>query len=979
VLVGSVVLYLGVDAAAATRNKGGVSLLRSRAHRLTSGASNMLELVRLGRLSPRRDAPYDVIHQERCYRLRRYVGRTDREAPALVLVPPLMLTAEIYDVAPELSAVATLTAAGIDTYVVDFGAPEREEGGMSRTLDDHVRAVADAVERVRARVGRDVHLAGYSQGGMFAYQAAAYTRSEGLASLITFGSPVDIHRNLPRVSTDVTARVVRGLEPLLTPVARRIEGLPGALTSVGFKLVSVRKEAAQLIDFVQKLHDRQALEKQESRRRFLGGEGFVAWPGPALRTFLDEFIVHNRLVSGGFVIDGRSVTLADIRCPILYFVGARDDLARPAAVRAIRTAAPNAETSEVLLAAGHFGLVVGGVANRSSWPTVIEWLRHREHQGPLPRLLTPAAPPSLDDEDLENAQLEGALDVDLFYGALTGSVRGAWERLGEAFVDAGDAASALRRQLPRLRRLRRMTDETPVSLGRALAERADKTPSATFFLWKGRAFSYAEADRRVDHVVRGLYASGVRAGDSVGVLMDGRPSHLTMVAALSRLGAAAVLLSPKLGESELSRALGAVPLAFVAADPSNASRARAAFAGPVLVLGGGARRRVIDGVVDMEGIDPSAVRMPLDFAPNPGRAGDLAMVFVSIMEGGEPRAAQITNRRWALSAIGAAAACTLTSADTVYCCLPLHHPAGLLVSVGSALASGARLALATRFEPAVFWSEVRTYGVTVSFYAGEMLRALVDAPPAAAEQQSPLRLFAGSGLRADVWRRVGQRFGTPVLEFYAATERPVVLANAAGEKVGSLGRPLPGSADVAIAAWDFSAGAPLRDASGLGRAAAANEPGILVVRASSRALMTRADPQLARDVFERGDAWKLTRDLVRRDEDSDCWYVDRLSDVVRAAGGPIFSRAIEDELYADPSIALAVVVGARLPGEAAEVPVAAVVLHPGSTLDEAALRARIAARLGAASSPRLVRVMDTIAMNEGYRPLKQAVRRGFAT
>ncbi len=44
---------------------------------------------------------------------------------------------------------------------------------MERTLDDHVRAVADAVEIVRRTTGRDVHLAGYSQGGMFCYQAAA--------------------------------------------------------------------------------------------------------------------------------------------------------------------------------------------------------------------------------------------------------------------------------------------------------------------------------------------------------------------------------------------------------------------------------------------------------------------------------------------------------------------------------------------------------------------------------------------------------------------------------------------------------------------------------------------------------------------------------------------------------------------------------------------------------------------------------------
>ena len=66
--------------------------------------------------------------------------------------------------------------------MVDFGAPEHEEGGLERNLTDHVLAVSDAVDRVREVTGRDVHLGGYTQGGMFCYQTAAYRRSEGLAS-----------------------------------------------------------------------------------------------------------------------------------------------------------------------------------------------------------------------------------------------------------------------------------------------------------------------------------------------------------------------------------------------------------------------------------------------------------------------------------------------------------------------------------------------------------------------------------------------------------------------------------------------------------------------------------------------------------------------------------------------------------------------------------------------------------------------------
>ncbi|RLB60687.1 MAG: acyl-CoA synthetase, partial [Deltaproteobacteria bacterium] len=506
-------------------------------------AQNALEIARLGRLTAVEGAPFEVVERSRVYRLRRYgveqPGQPDR--PALLLVPPLMLTAEIYDVDPELSAVGMLTRAGIDAWVIDFGAPEREEGGMERTLDDHVRAVAEAVERVATITGRDVHLAGYSQGGMFAYQGAAFRRSDRVASVITFGSPVDLHRFVPILGRDIAGRIMRAAQPMVEVPLDRIEGLPGALTSTGFKLLTPRKEMEQLVDFLRKLHDRQALRKRERRRRFMGGEGFVAWPGPALRQFFDEFIVHNRMLSGGIVIDGRTVTLADITCPILRFVGDRDDFAPPRAVRAIERAAPNAEHHEVMLPSGHFGLVVGSTSLREGWPNVIAWLRWREGSSPTPAAFARPAPQQWQDEPEEHSE------VDLDYRQLTDEIRGAVRarlgRLREVFQDASDTADDLRWQLPRLARLVRMTGSTLVSASRALADQAQALGSHTFFLWHGRAFSYADADRRVNNVTQGLIHCGVQPGDRVGVLMDPRPSYLSVVTALNRLGAIAVLLS----------------------------------------------------------------------------------------------------------------------------------------------------------------------------------------------------------------------------------------------------------------------------------------------------------------------------------------------------------------------------------------------------------------------------------------------------
>jgi putative long chain acyl-CoA synthase len=949
---------------------------------------NALEIVRAGRLTAPYGAPFEITIQTPIYRLRHYKaeGVAARGRP-LLLVPPLMVASEVYDIAPDISSIAFLTRAGIDVWLTDFGAPEREAGGMERTLDDHVRAVSEAIDEIHRITGKDVHLAGYSQGGMFAYQVAAFRRSAGLASVITFGSPVDIHRTVP-IADQMVERMVASLQNLVALPLEHVDGLPGFLTSTGFKLLSARKEIGQMFDFVAKLHDRSALEKREARRLFLGGQGFVAWPGPALRKFIDEIIVANRMTSGGIVIDGHAVSLADITSPILYFLGERDEMGRPAAVRGIRKAVPAVEELyEVSVKAGHFGLVVGSTALGVTWPTVIEWIRWRDGEGPQPARLAHPDKVVVDDdedddgEDIADDDIESAIgeiqfDLELVQDVIGNTARAVLDRVSDVSNDLGDYLDNLRWQVPRLRRLRNLNDDTTISLGKTLADQARQIPDRTFFLWKDRAFTYAEANRRVDAVARGLMQCAVRPGLRVAVLMDGRPSYLTAVTALSRIGAVAVLIAPGTPDAALGRAFDVGECEAVIADPELAGRVRSAWAGKLLVLGGAHDTKALPaGAVDLEAIDPDAMPTPPWYRPDPGRARDLAMVIVSGGGFAAPRASRITNRRWAFSALGAAATCTLTNRDTVYCCLPLHHPTAILVAAGSALAGGARLALASQFRPDVFWREVRRYGVSVVYYAGEMCRSLVHAPSTVGEQNHPVRLFAGSGMRPDLWQKLLARFGNVgVLEFYASTEASAVLANASGEKIGAVGRPLPGSPEMAIAAYDFDADELVRDTNGRLVRARIDEPGMLVARLDSPrgiADVAHLPPaRLLRDAFSAGDTWFFTGDILTVDSGGDYWFVDRWGDSIKTAGGPVMSRKVEDALHTVPSVFSCVAVG--VPGDRGEVPMAAFALAPGATLDLPALGAAVAT-LPAHARPRRLRRVEGIPMTDGFRPLKKPI------
>jgi len=933
--------------------------------RLGQAAQNALEVARFGGLETDEEStPYEVVASHRMYRLRRYgsAARDDAASPVL-LVPPMMLSAEIYDVSPASSAVGSLAAAGLDPWVIDFGAPEREEGGLERTLTDHVVALSQAIDEVRAATGRDVHLSGYSQGGMFCYQAAAYRRAEGLASLVTYGSPVDTQDLLPfGLDDDLLIDAVDFIADKILPSFT----VPAWMSRAGFRMLDPIATVRNQLQFVMQLHDRDSLLPREGQRRFLMDEGWVAWPGPALAELVKQFLVSNRMVSGGFVIDGQPVTLADIDCPILCFVGTSDDIAPPDTVRAVAQAAPAARVYETTLDAGHFGLVVGSQAAERTWPTVVEWTRWLDHGGPEPATTTALSGDS-------PAARRRKSDLERAVGLATNITAGIGRTLGTAGRAGLRGARALAvdtaGQLVRLNRIDHVRPSSKVSMGRIFAEQALLAPDDTAFLFEGRGHTYAAANERIDNVVRGLISIGVRRGSHVGVLMDTRPSALGIVAALNRLGAVAVLLRPD-GQLELEVELGRV--GRIIADPEHGEQAsHIEGVVKVHVLGGGGGPRDLGSAVDdMEAIDPDQVTLPGWYEPNPGRAHELAFIMFTGSDE-RTRVNRITNGRWALSAFGTAAAASLNRSDTVLSLTPIHHPSALLTGIGGALAGRARLAMTRGFEPDTFWEEVRRYGATAVTYTWTMAADILDAPSGGRDKHHPIRVFIGSGMPAGLWRQVEQRFApAKVVEFYASTEGDAVLVNPRGDKVGSLGRRLPGSAPLKIARFDIDANRLIEGDDGFAVECELGEPGMLLARLSSR---DGGYPDRAlRALFEGGDAWLPTGDLFRVDEDGDHWLIGGVQSLIRTPQGATPPIPVQDAVSTLDAVRLCVAHPVDEPDGTVAVGVA-VTLCEGEELDLSAL-AEAVATLPPADRPRYVRVVDEIPRTTWYRVRTEPLR-----
>ena len=950
----------------------GFSAVTRPVERLIATAQNGLEVLRLGGLETGNSpSPSQVVESVPMYKLRRYFPPDSRPGhpragPPLLLVHPMMMSANMWDVTREDGAVGILHAAGLDPWVIDFGSPDQVEGGMRRNLADHIVALSEAIDLTAEITGQDVHLAGYSQGGMFTYQAAAYRRSKSIASIVTFGSPVDTLAALPM-----------GLPPNLAPgiahfmadhVFNRLD-IPSWLARTGFQMLDPLKTAKARIDFVRQLHDREALLPREAQRRFLESEGWIAWSGPAISELLKQFIAHNRMMTGGFAINGQLVTLTDITCPVLAFVGEVDDIGQPAAVRGIRRAAPNAEVYEYSLRTGHFGLVVGSKAAHETWPTVADWVLWISGDGDKPTDIFPMA-----DQPAERTDRGVALSSRLMHGlgeasevALT-LARGAADTVVAANKSMRTLAVETARTLPRLARLGQINDHTRISLGRIIGEQAHDAPNGEFLLFDGRVHTYEAVNRRIDNVVRGLIEVGVRQGEHVGVLMETRPSALVAIAALSRLGAVAVLLKP---DVDLAAAVRLGGVTEIITDPPNLETARQLH-GQILVLGGGESRDLHlpedAGVIDMEQIDPDAVELPAWYRANPGYARDLAFIAFSTA-GGQLVAKQITNYRWALSAFGTASTAALDRNDTVYCLTPLHHESALLVSLGGAVVGGTRIALSRGLRADRFVAEVRQYGVTVVSYTWAMLREVIDDPSFALHGNHPVRLFIGSGMPTGLWQRVVDVFAPAhVVEFFATTDGHAVLANVSGAKIGSQGRPLPGAGHIELGAYDAEHDLILETERGLVRVPETNEVGVLLAEPRGPIDPTAS---VKRGVFAPADTWISTEYLFRRDADGDFWLVGSRSSTIRTERGIVFCEPITDALGLIPAVDLAVTYG--VPKDGHQVAVTAVTLRPGATITAADLSEAVAA-MPFGLGPDIVHVVAEMTLSASYRPTVSPLR-----
>jgi fatty-acyl-CoA synthase len=536
------------------------------------------------------------------------------------------------------------------------------------------------------------------------------------------------------------------------------------------------------------------------------------------------------------------------------------------------------------------------------------------------------------------------------------------------------------RTLSKVTKVAKNPDRTYPQVVRTLAETyGDKVA----LISEREEMTYRQYDQRGDQYARWAIAHGVTKGTVVALMMPNRPEYLAAWLGISRAGGVIALLNTNLTGPALAHCINIVEPMHIIVDAELVDGFETARqhlkAGPDMWCHGRERGgfRRLDSELDALPNDP----IPDEELPKLTIEDRCLFVYTSGTTG-LPKAANINHYRVQGIMYAFNGAMKIKPDDRVYVCLPMYHTNGGVIGPGSALTAGASAVLTQRYSSRTFWDDVVKYECTAFIYIGELCRYLLNSPPHPLEAKHKLRIACGNGLRPDIWAAFKERFRIPkILEWYAATEGNCVFLNFDG-KIGAVGR-IPKFMEskffVEIVRFDIETEAPVRGEDGHCIKCVPDEIGEVVSKIvidparPSQRFEGYSDPnatesKILHDVFEKGDRWFRTGDLMKKDELGYYYFIDRIGDTFRWKGENVATSEVSEAITVYPGVKEANVYGVEVPGTEGRVGMAALVVE--DDLDLEGFGRHVTTQLAAYARPVFLRVCQEIETTSTFKQRK---------
>ncbi|MEP6720990.1 MAG: AMP-binding protein [Variovorax sp.] len=301
--------------------------------------------------------------------------------------------------------------------------------------------------------------------------------------------------------------------------------------------------------------------------------------------------------------------------------------------------------------------------------------------------------------------------------------------------------------------------------------------------------------------------------------------------------------------------------------------------------------------------------------------------------------------------------------------LPMFHVAGLAVTLQAMVAQDTQVMLPA-FDPAAFIESIEREHVVEAALVPTMIRRLIDHPALAGRTLDSLErlYYGGSSIDGTLLEQTIERLPhVGLTQFYGMTETSgIAVALPAwchGEDSRAQGRHL--AAGLPTACMEVRIARPD------GSECARGEVGEVWLRGPGVMLGYWNLPEATAQALQ--DGWMRTGDGGRVDAEGLLHIVDRLKDMIITGGENVYSTEVENAVLSLPGVAQCAVLG--VPDDAwGERVHAVLVLHPGASVDAAAVMAHCKQLIAGYKCPRSVEFRTELPVSGAGKLLKYKLR-----
>ncbi|KQW48699.1 AMP-binding protein [Nocardioides sp. Root1257] len=476
----------------------------------------------------------------------------------------------------------------------------------------------------------------------------------------------------------------------------------------------------------------------------------------------------------------------------------------------------------------------------------------------------------------------------------------------------------------------------------------------------GRRWTWAEFDRDVDAVARGLMAAGLEKGDRAGIWAPNCAEWTLTQYAAAKAGVVLVNVNPAYRTHELAYAVNQSGMKLlVAATRFKTSEYRQMVeetAGECPTLG----RTVYLDTDDWAELVASGEQLPDGaLAERMATLAPTDPINIQYTSGttGRPKGATLSHRNILNNGYFTTELINLGPDDRLCIPVPFYHCFGMVMANLGCTSHGTTMVIpAPGFDPEITLRAVAEERCTGVYGVPTMFIAMQHHPTFADHDLSSLRtgIMAGSICPVEVMKRcVNDMHMAEVSIAYGMTETsPVSCQTRADDdlerRTATIGRVHP---HVEIKVVDPVTGETVER----------GKPGEFCTRGYSVMLGYWDDDEKTAEAID-ADGWMHTGDLAEMREDGYCNIVGRIKDMVIRGGENVYPREIEEFLYQHPDIEDVQVIG--VPDEKyGEELCAWIKMRSGADpLDAGAVREYATGKLAHYKIPRYVLVVEEFPM-----------------